>query len=759
MIPETRNDPASFQLAHLLGAYLPVTLIRQILDGDVLKPGKTRSLMAAAFFADISGFTAMSEELAADGPRGAEELNRVLLVTFTAMIDIIHEMGGAVSHFYGDAMSVYFPDDDGQAALRALTCAQQMQRLMVTSFNRIVTNRPPDKDPFFALTIKIGVGYGRCQELVVGDAARSMEFVLTGTAVDEAAEAEKTAQSGQVIASRTVMAQAGQLAQSDLPSDYVVFDAALSPIEPRPFLECGIYQEADFVRLNNAISPFVPHALYSRLLQTGASEMAEHRPVTSLFVQFAFVGDDDDSSDIETAEMGRHLHAYYQWASDVVARYGIENGRINRVLTGDKGNQLHIMFGAPIAPDAPEQAIRCAISLIQERPSYIATQKVGLAVGKVFAGPVGSEARREYTVVGDVVNLSARLMQAANPDTIWTDEPTAHRSQQWIEFNQLPPVQMKGKQTAVIPYQPINERPTTSQLQAYLDRWDRPLFGRDHEMDMLLGGMDAALHGAGGIAALFGTTGSGKSRLLGYAVRYWLDNGGMGLLGVSQQHTAEMPFNPWRNIWRDFFGLSPSMSTAEQINSVLSQTESLLPGREVDAGLWADPLGLPIPQAEALKLMTPEARQSRFFTLVRRCFQAAAKRQPVLLILEGLHWADQSTLALLDEVTAHLDGIPLFVAITFRPVEGFELQTLEQPACIPIPVADLSPKHARLLLKHLLGADDLPASLEQHLGLRDRDGRDSPVNPLFLEEALNVIMSAGVLQVNGRIHLNEEKLA
>ena len=202
-------DSKQSNLARLLGAYVPVTLLRRVLTDGLPTPGEAESLPAATLFADMSGFTAMSEELASDGPRGAEELNRVLLVTFTAMIDVIHELGGAVNHFYGDAMSVYFPDTDGTAAQRALVCAQRMQQLMLTSFSRVVTNRPPGKHPFFELTIKIGVGYGRCQELVVGNPQRSLEFVLTGTAVDEAAMAERQASSGDIIASAAVLDQAG----------------------------------------------------------------------------------------------------------------------------------------------------------------------------------------------------------------------------------------------------------------------------------------------------------------------------------------------------------------------------------------------------------------------------------------------------------------------------------------------------------------------------------------------------------------------
>ncbi|KAA3664859.1 MAG: hypothetical protein DWQ04_03590 [Chloroflexi bacterium] len=751
----TLNNISTSELARMLGAYVPVTLVRQALTDGLPAPGETHSLNAATLFADMSGFTAMSEELASDGPRGAEELNRVLLVTFTAMIDVIHEMGGAVSHFYGDAMSVYFPDEDGQAALRALSCARQMQQLMLTSFGRVVTNRPSSKSPFFDLTIKIGMGYGSCQVLVIGDPNRSMEFVLAGTAVDEAAEAEKAAKSGDVIASQTILQQAGFATSAN----FTRFDEPLPQIAARPILNWSDYDEDALSLMIKAIAPFVPEALHSRLTQTGSAEMAEHRPVTSLFVQFSFVGDDDASSAIETAEMGRQLQAYYDWANKIVDRYGVENARVNRVLTGDKGNQLHIMFGAPIAPDAPDQALRCALALLREKPGYIASQKIGLAVGKVFAGPVGSESRREYTVVGDVVNLSARLMQVCVLNAVWTNGITANRTRQWIEFEQLPDVQLKGKQMAVTPFQATTERLATSQMQAYLDRWQRPLFGRDEELANMLAEMDKALLNEGHVVALSGPTGVGKSRMLGYATRYWLDNGGIGLIGVCQQHTTDIPFSPWRGIWRDFFGLTSSMSVEQQIDLLATRLNELLPGNELDFPLWADPLGLPIPQTDAIDMLTAEARQARFFTLVRRCFQAAAKQQPLLLIAEGLHWADQSSLALLDEITAHIENSALFVAITFRSEDHIQLATLARPFCQTIPVTDLSALHARQLLKHLVGADELPQAVEQQLGLRDREGRDSLVNPLFLEEALNVMTSAGVLRVNGRIQVDEQKLA
>ncbi|MBE2197965.1 MAG: tetratricopeptide repeat protein [Anaerolinea sp.] len=750
------SPQSSQQLARRLTAYIPVTLARQILTVGLPEPGQPRSLDAATLFSDISGFTAMSEELASDGPRGAEEVNRVLLLTFTAMIDIIHEMGGSVSHFYGDAMSVYFPDEDGQAALRALSCAQQMQQLMLVSFARVVTNRPPGKNPFFHLTMKVGVGYGRCQELVVGSPDSSLEFVLTGTAVDEAAAAEKQAASGQVIASRAVMAQAGL----DATAAFTPLLTSLPVPSARIVLDWDAYDQEAYARLTTYAAPFIPPALHQRLINPNLEILAEHRPVTSMFVQFAFVGDDDPSSAIETAAMGQRLQAYYQWASGVVARFGSENGRVNRVLTGDKGNQLHIMFGAPVAPDAPDQAVRCALALQRECPGYIAAQHIGLAVGKVFAGPVGADARREYTVVGDFVNLSARLMQICDNGQVLTDAVTAERCARLLEFAALPPIHVKGKQFTIHPYRALHDQTTTTQLQAYFGQWERPFIGREEELDRLLGSMDIARYGVGSAVAIAGDAGVGKTRLLAEGVEYWLDCGGLGLVGICHPHTADTPYAPWHNIWRDFFGLKATMNSTAQAAIVAQMTTTLCPDVGDDVGLWAEVLGLPLPQAAAVAGLTAEARQARFFTLVQRCFQARAASQPLLLILENIHWADQVSLALVDYLAGQFGQTAVSIALTLRP-DNFDmaLAVLHQPMCTAVTLTDLSPEAARDLLQALVGARELPAALEQQLGLRDRDGRDSPVNPLFLEEALNVMVDVGALRHNGRLHINEALLS
>src|SRR5690606_391035 len=184
-----------------------------------------------------------------------------------------------------------------------------------------------------------------------------------------------------------------------------------------------------------------------------------------------------------------------------------------------------------------------ALALQKQKPAFVKQQRIGLAVGKVFAGPVGSAARQEYTVVGDVVNLSARLMQLGQAGQVLTNQATAERTQLWFNFDSLPPVQLKGKQIAITPHLPISERAAATHLHAFIQRWQRPLIGRQAELDQLQASMDHALAGHGRVVGLSGATGVGKSRLTAAAAQYWLDANGLGLLGISYPHTADTPYS------------------------------------------------------------------------------------------------------------------------------------------------------------------------------------------------------------------------
>lgn len=752
---EGENGRAVRRVARRLAAYLPTSLTQRILRQGLPAPGEARWLTAATLFSDISGFTHMTEELAADGPRGAEELNQTLLMTFTALINAIHDAGGTVSHFHGDAMMVYFPDSDGCAAERALACARFMQSLMLTTFTQVVTERSSDEKSVFDLTVKIGVGYGRCLEMVVGDPQTSLEFVLAGSAVDEAVAAQQRAQAGQVVASRSVLNRAGLPAAQPF---RLLTEIAPVPSAPQT-LHWAAFDQSALNHLVEVAPAFIPPALSERLQDRNTQFIAEHRPATSLFVRFEGV-------DYDAEDAGQLLQSYYQWACQIVARYGGENSRLNRVLTGDKGSQLHILFGAPVAPDAPEQAVRCALALQRERPPFIARQQIGVAAGRVFACAVGSHSRREYTAVGSVVNLSMRLTQVCPPGAVLTDKETADRIKELFVVEQLPALPLKGKGEPVPLYQVQGERRISTQLQARYTRWPDPPIGRVEELAVLEQRLDASLDGCGSMVALSGPIGSGRSRFLAAGVRHWLQAGGTGFVGVCQQRTGDVPFGPWQSVWRDFFGLTPDMDASAQAAAVVARAQALCPDCGSDVSLWGEALGLPLPQPAQLEQLSPEARQARLFSLIRRCLAAAATTQPLLIVLEDIHWADQSSLDLIDELAPHLEELPLSLILTYRASPNFTCRTFNRPVCTMIDLADLPPQRARQIVKEVVGVRQLPPLVEERLGLRDHEWRSKPVNPLFLEESLKMMLSLGILKVNrdefgngGRVHVDESLLA
>jgi predicted ATPase len=172
--------------------------------------------------------------------------------------------------------------------------------------------------------------------------------------------------------------------------------------------------------------------------------------------------------------------------------------------------------------------------------------------------------------------------------------------------------------------------------------------------------------------------------------------------------------------------------------------------------IWGDILGL----TEQMGQPLGEATLAQFFELAQNHLYQAAARSPILIVIEDLHLADQFSLDLLDQIAQKLRKRRLLILVTYRPQPDFSFRTLHRSICTAIVLEDLAPERARAVVKQIVGTDDLPVIVQQRLGMRDRNGRSSPVNPLFLVESLKLMMAQGILNMaeNGRIHLNTGQL-
>jgi class 3 adenylate cyclase/tetratricopeptide (TPR) repeat protein len=732
-------------LLQTVGAYVPALLIRRVAQHpDLVLEGWQESIEAVMLFADVSGFTRMSETLARLGKEGAEELTRVLNDYFGAMIDLVRAYGGFVVKFGGDAMTCQFPGGERGLALAA-ACGLAMQDAMGT-FGAVRT-----QGGTFALQMKIGISGGPSLFMSVGRSDRGLEHVLMGRPLDRMAEAEHCAAPGEVVVDATCpystaeMWRRSGITPVEERGDFWLLRSS-SPDVPLPSpseMEDALFSDGDGAPLLNELIPFIPRSVYDQITAGHWRFVGEHRRVVSLFVKFAGL----DYAD--TAQVGAHLQTYFVAVQEIVQRYG---GRLNRVITGDKGSLLHLIFGAPVAHEDDERrAVLAALAVdevvrTRDELSFISHQCIGVASGYVFAGNVGSDRRREYTVMGDVVNLSARLMQAAEPGTILLDARTFQRVEAEIDTESLGPLSVKGKAEPVSVWRALGVRQRDRWRQNTADDWLRasPMVGRREEMAMAREIIAKAVQGQGQLLVIDGEAGVGKSRLLAEVAALARERGMVGLGGTCLSHGSQTPYLPWIELLRRYFDVdtSPDDKSAGARLAVIRRILT-----EIGLGAWTplvgQMLGFNVPDTPVMAAMSAELRQQRLFNLVLNLLRYRAGQAPLLLVFEDLHWADTVSLNLLNYVARNIADYPIVLVGVHRPTLELESwRTFGHYHALTL--TDLPAEDALQLARVRLGMDELPPALTTLL-LRG----ESRVNPFFVEEIINTLIDRDLLVAKG----------
>ncbi len=636
-----------------LAAFLPRDRVAQICVGAPL------AAEGVALIADISGFTPLTERLARElsPARGAEELTRALNGVFAPLIGEARRFGGSVIKFGGDALIVWFPrQPQGRRATlirRSLAAAAGMQAA-IGRHGCVATPAGA-----FTLTMKIGMAYGPALRLRLGDPTLGYEDVIGGATLDRMAEAEHHAGPGEII-----LDPAGISGVADLALVHEDRGGLLVVGGPRCRVAPARHQQAASAdggaELAEALRPYLPAEVFDAL-RDGRAQPAELKPVVSIFVQFQGIVYDD------AALATPRLAAYFAAAQATAARYG---GRVNRLITGDKGSLLHVIFGAPSAVE--EQDRRAALCCLELRRAagelgFISAQRIGAAAGRAFAGPVGSPARRDYTVMGDTINLSARLMQSAAAGQIVLDGTLAARLADDFALEDLGAAMLKGKADPVARLALLG--------QAATPRPAARVYGRDLELAALRRQFDLLAGGHGGVAVLIGDLGMGKSHLLA-ALRASADLGGAdgaplwagaAAAGYGQPRSGAL----LAAALRELLGVESADDPAAGLDAALAD---LLGER---AGASALPylarfLGLPMGEAQArdLAALAGESLRWRVFELLGEVVRAACRHRPLALALDDLQWADPTSLELLESLLPLTSELPLLLILASRPDTG-----------------------------------------------------------------------------------------
>ena len=724
--------------------YLPASLLRAVKEHPDGALPWCHEVDGTMVMADLSGFTALSERLAELGDEGAERLTSVINSFFEKMLKTAARYGGDTLTFGGDAILLLYDGDEHAA--RAVAASLEMLKQV----DRSAAVEGGDGK------VKIGMSVGAHSDAFVLGAAgpadeRAHLFVL-GRGAEMTASAEAQAERGQLAVSlstkkrlsgRVKTARAGDFwrveeftgeghrhaAEEDVPAS-----------KPAPATERSLVPEYD----PRLLTPFLPPYARGDGERAGGrvQHQPEHRRTVIAFVNILGLNDVIASQGVDAA-LGQ-LQSYSTVLTRLAAKH---HGFVVSSDIATQGSKLVITFGTPVAHEyAPANAARFALDLTEGLRQFglDLRHKIGLNGGHVFAGEVGPAFRRQYTVMGDAVNLAARLMSAARPGETLISRKLLDYVSPDLCARMLEPIKVKGKEQPVGVCVLEEEKhrggqARGGQLHGGAGTWhlQRRMFGRRAELEMIERTWEEARGGTGRALVIEGEAGVGKTRLVEEAVRD-MSPAGRVTRAACFEHLRAAPYTPWTDVLRSTLGLSRDDPVDCRTDQVRTYLGTRLPD-VVELGSLLNPLlTLSLAQSELVRSMDVRTRRQKLLELICRIVVGAGDERGHVLVVEDLHWMDESSLALVDHLSAHLAGARLLLLLTTRPSDGTPAS--ERADVRTIVLGELTEHESLAMVRQALGVKDLPAEIGEAIFAKTKG------NPLFLEEVTHSLQAPGVLE-------------
>jgi class 3 adenylate cyclase/tetratricopeptide (TPR) repeat protein len=704
------------------GSHVPDYVIRLLQSHPDETPiARSDSAEAVVLVADVAGFTPMSEALARVGHHGTEELTGILNGWFASMSERITQYGGSVTEFVGDALIGVFECGTltrHQTVRRAVQCALDMQADMIR-FQPVVTQAGS-----FRLAMKVGLAAGPLLQTLMGDPAVRLGHVLAGPALERAAAAERRAQADEVLLDDGVRGRwpDGDVLARD--GRWRVLRGLRRRASPLRAARLATLDEGAAMRL----APFLHPAIAERL-RSGRRELVnEHRKVTAAFVGLP-AAQLDDRGEVEA------LQHYLATAVRRIADYG---GHFRHLAIDESGSVLVVFFGTPVShEDDEERAVRCSLELLRLADG---PYRAGLGTGPAYCGEVGTDARREYAVIGDSVNLAARLMHAAEDGQLLIDRATHEQVRDDTVQDRLTPITVKGKSGPVDVWavRALRERSVGDVLEPVVGP---TLVGRAAEVASSRAVVGRVLAASGQVLCLSGDAGIGKSRLAAEVIEVARQHGFAIFGGASRSHGTTSSYLAWRSIWRDLLELDTSLPVAELHTRLVDRLARHTVDADQRAALLAPVLNVPIPDSELIAPLDAQTRDRLLRSLLLECLRHRASSMPTLLLLEDCHWIDPSSAALLEFLAGSVSDQRVLILLTSRSAFAAApmLRSLSRLAGFSeLRLEELRSADAKLLVSHCL-RQRFAAAAPVDPAVVERIAEQGEGNPFYLGELVNYL--------------------
>jgi predicted ATPase/class 3 adenylate cyclase len=469
---------------------------------------------------------------------------------------------------------------------------------------------------------------------------------------------------------------------------------------------------------------------------------AERRQLTVLFCDL--VDSTPLSSQLDPEDWREVVRAYQEACAKVVGRF---EGQIAQYL----GDGLLVYFGYPLAhEDDAQRAVRAGLGMIeavgqlntrlaQERGVHLAV-RLGLHTGLVVVGEVGGGTRQEQLALGETPNLAARLQGLAAPNTLVISAATLQLLGGFFAYQSLGTPLLKGFAQPLEVYQVLSESTARSRLDVASSTGLTPLVGREQEVGLLLERWTQVKDGRGQVVLLSGEAGIGKSRLV----------------QVLKEHVAAEPqawLTPCQcSPYHQNSALYPLIDALERValqferDETSQQKLSKLEGYLVQYGLplaeavplFASLLSLPLGSSYAPLHVSPEQQKQKTLQAILTILLRRAAQQPLLFVVEDLHWVDPSTLELLSLLVDQGPTARILTLFTFRP--DFPPPWTGRSHLTQVMLHRLTPRQAAEMTDQVAHRKALPTAVVEQV-VAKTDGV-----PLFVEELTKMVLESGLLR-------------
>jgi class 3 adenylate cyclase/tetratricopeptide (TPR) repeat protein len=483
-------------------------------------------------------------------------------------------------------------------------------------------------------------------------------------------------------------------------------------------------------------APHTPKDLAEGILTSRTALEGERKHVTVLFADLK--GSLELLADRDPEDARKILDPVLEHMMAAVHRF---EGTVNQVM----GDGIMALFGAPLAhEDHAVRACYAALAMqarvkryadeVRRSEGAVVKIRVGLNSGEVVVRTIGSDLRMDYSAVGQTTHLAARMEQLAEPGTIVITPATLALAEGRIEVEPVGPVAVRGYPTPLDVYELTGARPSRTRLQATAARRGLTRFvGRDVELDTLRQALDRARLGEGQVVAVVGEPGVGKSRLVHEFVRSHRLADWLVLEAAAVSYGTATSYGPVVEWLRRYFkiGSRDDLRTVrEKVTGKLLTLDRTLESARPSLLMLLD---VPFDDA-GWHSLDPRERRDRTLEALRALWSREAREQPLLLIVEDLHWIDAESQAVLDALVDGLGSSRVLLLVNFRPEYSppWSHDTRVRMDALGAGSIDA-------FLDALVGTDAALADLKRLL-IERTEG-----NPFFLEESVGSLVDTGAL--------------